>query len=122
MLRLLPEIPNCGATVSLALMGGTLTVTVNTLEAMLPAASDALTMTFVVPIGNKDPDVGLLIVATVPLTISTADVANVTNAPLALVAFNDIAAGAVIDGGVVSTTTTDRTAVPVRPRLSVATH
>ena len=48
--------------------------------------SVALVVTVVVPTGNSEPDAGVLVVGTVPLIVSIAEVANVTDAPPAEVA------------------------------------
>ncbi len=86
---------------------------------LLPDPSVAVVVTVVVPTGNKEPDGGVLTVETVPLTRSLAEVAKVTLAPLRPLASTVMLAGTLIEGAVVSTTFTAKTALPVLPAASV---
>src|SRR5215831_19468863 len=79
-----------------------LTVTVNDAEATLPALSDAVHVTVVVPSGKVDPDAGVHVTGTTPSTSSSADAVYVTTAPAGLVASAVMFAGTVITGGIVS--------------------
>src|SRR5690349_17169960 len=78
------------------------TVTVKELDAWLPAASCAVTLTVVVPRWNVEPDAGLAVVGTAPSTLSVAEVVKVTTAPPGPVASGVMLTGTVITGGVVS--------------------
>src|SRR5688500_16924712 len=78
------------------------TVTLNADSAGLPAASSAEQTTFVVPSANRLPDAGRHETATAPLTVSVADVSNVTTRPPGEVASSTMFAGTVSTGAVVS--------------------
>ena len=121
-LIVLPETPIWGAMDSFAPTGGTVTVMLKVFSARFPAVSLAVVTTVVVPIEKIDPALGILKVETNPLTMSTADVLNGTDAPAREVALTVIDDGVVIVGGVVSTTFTVRIAVSVTPSPSVAAH
>ena len=82
------------------------TVTVNDFAEVLPAASLAVHVTVVAPIGNVEPEAGVHVGPLVTPTLSVAVTVNVTRAPEALVACTVIGDGTVIVGGVVSTTLT----------------
>src|SRR5688500_4389560 len=98
------------------------TVTVKLAEPVLPAASTAVQLTVVVVRPNPEPDTGLQVVATAPLTMSIADALKLTGAPVAPVASTVMLAGTVTTGGVVSTTVTVKLAEPVLPAASAAVH
>jgi hypothetical protein len=57
------------------------TVTVKLLVVVLPAASVAVAVTFVVPTGKVLPDAGLKTTGTFPLTASCADPEKLTSVP-----------------------------------------
>ena len=62
------------------------TVIVKLPDAVFPAASLAVHVTVVVPIGKVDPDVGVQTTATEPSIASRAEAVKVAIAPAALVA------------------------------------
>jgi hypothetical protein len=101
--------------------GGGATDTVKTPVAVLPAASEAVTWTSVLPGGNIEPEGGEALVATAPSTASKADVVKVTTAPMGLVAFTRMVDGSWSAGGVVSRTVIVKLPVPALPAASVAT-
>ena len=78
------------------------TVTVKLAEPVLPAASLAVQLTVVVPIGNVEAEAGLHVTGREPSTKSVAVAVNVTAAPAELVASTIISAGTVTVGEVVS--------------------
>ena len=89
-----------GATVSL-------TMTLNVFGSdVLPAASDAVHLTVVLPSANVEPLGGTHATVGCGVTASVADVAKVTTAPLALLASAVMVPGTVRDGAVLSRTLT----------------
>src|SRR5205823_6660576 len=98
------------------------TVTLNEAEALLPAASLAEHVTFVVPSANTEPEVGSQLTGSDPSTTSVAVASNEVLAPLGPVASTVLSAGTDSAGGVVSTTVTLNEAVPVLLAASVAEH
>jgi hypothetical protein len=87
----------------------------------LPAASTAVTVTWVVPTGKRLPEAGLEVTVGEAVTASVAVAAGrVTVALLALVACAVTGAGQVSVGGVVSRTTTLKVQVDWLPEVSVA--
>jgi hypothetical protein len=90
------------------------TVTVNVAEEWLWCASVASHVTVVVVSGNVEPEAaGVQTTATEPSTMSLADAEKVTGAPAGLVASSVMSFGTVIDGAVVSTTSTTNVDVAV---------
>src|SRR6266851_5683051 len=87
-----------------------------------PAGSVAVQVTVVAPAGNVEPEGGLQLIVRVEVALSgsVAPTANVTTAPLALVATAVMSAGRLRVGAVLSSTTTVAVAVPVLPAASVA--
>src|SRR5713226_1637934 len=87
-----------------------------------PAGSVAVQVTVVAPAGNVEPEDGLQLMVRVEVALSgsVAPTANVTTAPLALVATAVMSAGRLRVGAVLSSTTTVAVAVPVLPAASVA--
>src|SRR5262245_15357677 len=100
------------------------TVTVVVAEPVFCAASVALHVTVVEPIGNVEPDAGVHV--TVSLAPSTVSVAlspeKVAGPPLASTGGTLTGAGAVTVGGVVSTTVTRKESVASLPASSVYVH
>ena len=97
------------------------TVTLEEAEPALPAASVAVQVTVVVPIGKVEPELGVQIEVSEPLTMSVADAEKVATAPLGPVASR--LAGSPeneIVGGVVSTIVILKVAVALLPEKSVA--
>jgi hypothetical protein len=98
------------------------TVIVKLPEAVFPAASVAVQLTVVVPIGNVDPEAGVQITATGPSIASRADALKVAIAPAGLVAARVSFAGSVRTGAVLSPTATVKVPEAVFPAASVAVH
>src|SRR3989442_13028768 len=82
----------------------------------------AVQLTTVLPIVNRDPDVGEQEGKSAPSTRSEALAENVTAAPPGPVASTESDAGTVNDGRVVSTTWTVKEAEATVPEKSVAVH
>src|ERR1035441_1199548 len=91
------------------------TVTRKVQELVLLEASVAVQVTGVVPMGNKVPDGGVQVVATDAEHASVAVGVKKTVAPVSLVNSTTWFVGQTSNGGVVSTTTTVRMAVPTIP-------
>jgi len=104
--------------------GGVVSTTriVNVAEPVFPCASVAVQLTTVLPIVNRDPDVGEQEGKSAPSTRSEALAENVTTAPPGPVASAESDAGTVSDGRVVSTTWTVKEAEATFPEKSVAVH
>ena len=102
-----------------AVLSRTVTVNVRWLE--LPAASDAVQATVVVPVGKVEPDAGAQDSNGVGSRMSYAVTAYVTIAPEALVAWLVVLAGTVITGAVKSMLIPPTVAVAVFPARSVVT-
>jgi nitrogen fixation protein len=66
---------------------------------LFPAASEAVHVTVVVPIGNVAPEGGAHVTATAPSTLSDAETVNKTVDPPAPVAEVEMSGGTVITGG-----------------------
>ena len=100
------------------------TVTENVARPVLPAASVAEQVTLVVPIGNLEPEAGLQVTATLPLTASDAvGGVYVTVAPSGPVAVVVTLAGTLLRaGGVVSRTLMVNVAEARFPAESRALH
>src|SRR5258708_5073270 len=95
------------------------TVMVNEPEDELPAASLAVRMTVVVPMGNVEPEAALEVSEVTP-TASVAVAAKLAVAPAALVASAVMFATGLITGGVVSRTVTLNELAAELPALSDA--
>jgi hypothetical protein len=101
------------------------TVTWKETEPVLPAASVAVHVTRVVPMGKRWPEAGRQVVTTLESTASMAPAVKVTRAPDGEVACAEMSGsgsppGSVMSGGVVSVTVTTNEALPVWPSESVA--
>src|SRR3989441_1370080 len=110
-----PGTVTCGGVVSR-------TVIVKAAEPVFPCASVAVQLTTVLPIVNREPDVGEQEGKSAPSTRSEALAENVTAAPPGPVASTESDAGTVNDGRVVSTAWTVKEAEATFPEKSVAVH
>src|SRR5262249_19316068 len=97
------------------------TVTENGTLASLPAESDVLQVTMVVPIGNVEPDCGTQLTMTVSWS-SVAATSKVTMLPLALVASTARSGAGPKVGGESRITLTSNTFAAVLPAWSVDRH
>ena len=79
---------------------GLTTVTLKVQLLVLPQASVATQVTSVVPIGNTEPDTGVVTTETSPGQLSVACAEKFTTVPLVLVAVTSMSAGHWIEGGV----------------------
>jgi hypothetical protein len=120
--RILP--PDTGVNVTVGSVASAALATVTTNEPVPvfagTRASEELQFTVVAPTAKVEPEAGVQATGRAPSTLSVADVAYVTTAPVALVAVAATDAGRVRAGGVVSLTVTVNVDVLVRPRVSDA--